>query len=62
MQFKMWEEPDLSTDEFATDQMEQRERTVTRYKSRNSNISVYREHDFFIVTNNPSFDPFIRAN
>ncbi|KAH7708556.1 hypothetical protein AAVH_24198, partial [Aphelenchoides avenae] len=57
LQFRMTEDPNLSTDEFSTEQMEQHGRTVTRYKSRKSSVFVYREQGFVTVTNDPSFDP-----
>ncbi|KAH7703128.1 hypothetical protein AAVH_29705, partial [Aphelenchoides avenae] len=59
VQCRMSEDPNLSTDEFST---EQHGRTVTRYKSRNSSVSVYQENEFFTVTNDFTFDLFVRVN
>ncbi|KAH7704387.1 hypothetical protein AAVH_28427 [Aphelenchoides avenae] len=59
VQFRMAEEPNLSGDKFSTERMEQYERAVIRYKSRNSSISVYDLNGFFTLTNDPSFDPFV---
>ncbi|KAH7707634.1 hypothetical protein AAVH_25127 [Aphelenchoides avenae] len=59
VQFRMAGDPNLSADKFSRHQMQQYERTVTHYQSRNSGISVYELNGFFTVTNDPSFDPLL---